>query len=73
MVTLPVTSFSPATSAKIAPPFLEEVTFSNSQFSIYISPPSLVAIAPAVILAFKSINLELTIEALEDLIYAAGV
>ena len=56
----------------MAPPFLEEVTFSNSQFSIYSSPPALVAIAPAVILAFKSMNLELVIEALDDLIYTAG-
>ncbi len=72
MVTLPVAPVLPVTSAKMAPPFLEEVTFSNSLFSIYSSPPVLVAIAPAVILAVKLMNLELTIEALDCLIFNAG-
>ena len=44
----------------------------NSQFSIYTSPPSLIPIAPAVILPFKLMNLELIIEVLEPLTYNAG-
>ena len=72
MVTLPVAPVAPAISAKMAPPFFEEVTFLNSQFSIYSSPPALVLIAPAVIIAFKSMNFELIIEALEVIIFNAG-
>ena len=48
-------------SALIAPPFLEDVTFVNSQFSMYTSPHSLRLIAPAVMFAFKLLNLELII------------
>ena len=60
MVTLPCRSFSPVMSARIAPAFLEEVMFVNSQFLMYISPPFLTLIAPAVMLAVKLMNLELS-------------
>ena len=36
IVTLPLTSASPQMSALIAPPFLEDVMFVNSQFSIFV-------------------------------------
>ena len=52
-------------SALMAPPFLKDVTFVNSQFSMCTSLHSLRLIAPAVISAFKLLNLELIIETLE--------
>ena len=62
MVTVPLRLCSPAISARIAPPFLEEVVFVNSQFLMYISPPLLIPIAPDEISAVKLTNLELILE-----------
>ena len=72
IVTVPFTSKSPEISALMAPPFLEEVTFVNSQFSMYTSSHSLRLIAPAVMSAFKLLNLELIIESLERCMCNAG-
>ena len=72
MVTLPVELLYPVMSTKTAPAFLEDVAFINSQFSMYSSPPSLRLIAPALMFAFRLLNLEFIILALELVRYTAG-